>query len=238
MSCPDCVSGEFLPGQPTGVLSTQGAYLAAGTTQPSKRAIVLLTDIFGLPLKNCKIIADHFAKELGCDVWIPDYFAGRPIMSLNKMKAIERVAEPSLSVWDWFVKAIEEEKKYEKIGCVGYCYGGSAALRLGSKDFFKSIAIFHPGPFTVEDARSIKAATFWGCAAVDRAVSTKLLNETEALYAARKGTDTFVDYEIKIYEGTLHGFAIRPDLTNPAVKEAYEAALENTVSWFNKTLVV
>ena len=43
---------------------------------PSSRAIVLLTDVFGLPLKNCKIMADEFAKRVGCDVWVPDLFAG------------------------------------------------------------------------------------------------------------------------------------------------------------------
>ncbi|KAG6840738.1 hypothetical protein C0991_004756 [Blastosporella zonata] len=265
MSCPECLTGEFLPGEPTGVLSTQGAYLAAGPVQPSKRAIVLLTDIFGLPLKNCKIIADHFAKELGCDVWVPDYFAGRPVAPLSKMKMLERAVGP-MTTWDMicfvfgmipnvpaffasrpsvadaritsFVKAIQEEKKYDKIGCVGYCYGGSAAIRLGSTDLFQSVAIFHPGPFTVDIAKSIKAPAFWGCAAVDRAVSSTLLEQTEAMYAARKGTDSFLDYEFKIYDGTLHGFAIRPDLTNHVVKEAYDAAVEHTVSWFNKTLLV
>ena len=41
-----------------------------------KYAIVLLTDIFGLPLGNCKLMADRFAQELGCDVWVPDLFDG------------------------------------------------------------------------------------------------------------------------------------------------------------------
>ncbi|KAH0581390.1 Protein AIM2 [Termitomyces sp. J132] len=266
MSCPDCTSGNFLPGEPTGVLSTQGAYLAAGATQPSKRAVILLTDVFGLPLNNCKIIADHFAKELDCDVWTVDYFAGRPIMPLTKLKAMER-AGGHLSTWDWirfflfdllphipaffasrpsvadarileFIKVIRKEKKYEKIGAVGYCYGGSAAFRIGVTDHVQSIVIFHPGPFTVDFAKTIKAPAFWGCAQEDQFVSQKLIDETEAMYAARKGTDSFIDYAFKIYKGTLHGFAIRPDLTKPLVKEAYEAALVDAISWFNKTLVV
>ena len=81
MSCPDCLTGGFLPGEPTGSISTQAAYLApapADLTESSKRAICLLTDAFGLDLKNCKIMADNLAKELHCDVWVPDYFAGNP----------------------------------------------------------------------------------------------------------------------------------------------------------------
>lgn len=77
MSCPDCKTGGLLPGEPTGTLSNQGAYLApAPNHETSKRAIIFLTDGFGLPLKNSKILADNLAKELECDVWIPDYFAG------------------------------------------------------------------------------------------------------------------------------------------------------------------
>jgi carboxymethylenebutenolidase len=88
MSCPDCTKGGFLPGEPKGIISTQGAYFASAPSGKAvedgqgKRAIFLLTDAFGLPLKNCKIIADRLAEEVGCDVWIPDYFAGefRPFL--------------------------------------------------------------------------------------------------------------------------------------------------------------
>lgn len=45
------------------------------STQPTK-AIILLTDIFGLRMSNPKIVADHFAEQLGMDVWVPDFFEG------------------------------------------------------------------------------------------------------------------------------------------------------------------
>lgn len=83
MSCPDCVKGHVLPGETTGEYLTRSyggadAYFAAapGGSKDGGRAIVLLTDIFGLPMKNPKIMADRFARELECDVWVPDYFAG------------------------------------------------------------------------------------------------------------------------------------------------------------------
>jgi len=79
MSCPDCTKGDFLPGEPTGSINEefQGAYFSpAPGGELSKRAVLLFTDAFGLPLKNCKIIADEMAKRLECDVWIPDYFKG------------------------------------------------------------------------------------------------------------------------------------------------------------------
>lgn len=78
MSCPDCTTGDFLPGEPTGTTSTQGAYFAAGPQgdDASKRAVMLLPDGFGLPLKNSKILADNLSKRLECDVWVVDIYAG------------------------------------------------------------------------------------------------------------------------------------------------------------------
>lgn len=79
MSCPKCVEGHELPGEPKGSIQAdfQGAYFTPGSVADDKRAVILLTDAFGLPLKNCKIIADRVAQEVGCDVWVPDIFEGQ-----------------------------------------------------------------------------------------------------------------------------------------------------------------
>ena len=82
MSCEQCTQGHVLAGEPAGSI-VDGAYFhpapttaADGASPASTRAIVLLTDIFGLPLKNCKLIADELSKRVGCDVWVPDLFDG------------------------------------------------------------------------------------------------------------------------------------------------------------------
>lgn len=76
MSCPDCTSGNSLPGSPKGV-EENGVYLAKGSNQAATdKAIVILTDIFGLSIPNPKIIADVLAEQTGYDVWVPDVFNG------------------------------------------------------------------------------------------------------------------------------------------------------------------
>ena len=75
MSCEQCTQGYILEGEPEGTM-VDGAYFHAGPEGAPKRAVVLLTDIFGLPLVNCKLGADKISKRVGCDVWIPDLFAG------------------------------------------------------------------------------------------------------------------------------------------------------------------
>jgi len=86
MSCPRCQEGSILSGEPKGTIETGllgNSYFspapAAEANTPDvspKKVILLLTDAFGLPVNNCKIIADELAKKLGCDVWVPDYFMG------------------------------------------------------------------------------------------------------------------------------------------------------------------
>lgn len=124
MSCPNCVKGDFLPGEPTGTISIdfQNAYFAAGPrVGTSTRTVILLTDVFGLALKNCKIMADELAKRLECDVWIPDYFngktlsawlcpeyewrwlvfwPGRPLIPLDAMTLPDKPGV-RLTFWDW-----------------------------------------------------------------------------------------------------------------------------------------
>jgi len=80
MSCPKCQEGFVLPGDPIGTIDQDflGAYHASAPNgETSQRALIFLTDGFGLPLKNCKLMADNLAKRLECDVWIPDYFDGQ-----------------------------------------------------------------------------------------------------------------------------------------------------------------
>ena len=76
MSCPQCLEGFVLPGTATGSIQGDfsGAYLAPSPTSAStsndapRRAVVLLTDAFGLGIENPKIIADELAQRLECDV--------------------------------------------------------------------------------------------------------------------------------------------------------------------------
>ena len=83
--CENCVKGNVLPGTPTGSIThvnkyPSDVYLASRATKPAadgkKKAIVFLTDIFGLPLVNCKIMADGLNEKVGVDVYVPDLFNG------------------------------------------------------------------------------------------------------------------------------------------------------------------
>ncbi|KAL4251880.1 AB hydrolase superfamily protein [Abortiporus biennis] len=277
MSCEQCTQGFVLPGEPEGSM-VDGAYFHEGpstTTNTSddtdsskpKVAIVLLTDIFGLPLKNSKLIADEISNKVGCDVWIPDVFEGKYIVKAEEMEPLfpdragvgisflsylrfALLALPRIhlfyanrpSVVDAraksFIKKIRETKKYEKVGAVGYCFGGAIAVRIGSDPtVVDSIVIAHPGHISDAQIKDIKVPASWECAEEDMSFKTPQRNNAEAIFAARKDKPDYIDYEFKDYKGTFHGFAARPNLGLPEIVEAYNGALEQTVNWFKKTLL-
>ncbi|KAF9528133.1 Alpha/Beta hydrolase protein [Crepidotus variabilis] len=275
MSCPRCQEGTILEGEPTGSVlpDFHGAYFSPAPPASEgvdievnkKRAVLLFTCAFGLPLKNNKLMADEYAKRLGCDVWVPDYFLGRPLLPVDAMIVPDRAGVP-ITWWKWitfiitqgipnlgniinttnskadsrlegFINLVKEKKGYEKIGTVGYCFGGATCVRFGSKPaFVDSVVVSHPGPFTIQDVRRIQVPVAFVCAEEDVFFADKLRDQAEAELASRKGKDNFVDYEIMVYKGTAHGFANRPNLTLPEIKEAYEGALDQTTAWFKKTL--
>ncbi|KAL1700903.1 Alpha/Beta hydrolase protein [Schizophyllum commune] len=253
MSCPSCVRGVVLPGEPKGIMRsasdlTVDAYLAspkpaAEQWAPSTHAIVLLTDIFGLNLVNSKIMADRFSQELGCDVWVPNLFISwwtylkffwilitrLPTVLRNKpSKAAARATQ--------FIERIRGEYKYTSVGAVGYCYGGNVLYPIAATSLIQSAVLAHPGGYKDEQLRAIRVPVSWALAEDDDNIKQKQIDHAEAIFAERKGKADYVDYEFKVYPGTAHGFAARPNLAYPEVKAGYEGAFEQAVQWFKKTL--
>ncbi|KAG9043987.1 hypothetical protein FS837_008925 [Tulasnella sp. UAMH 9824] len=156
--CPDCLSGYILPGEPSGemvkaVTSSPEAYLSSKHTKPlqggQKKAIVLLTDIFGLPLVNCKILADAFNESVGVDVYVPDLFKGGPPITMEQLQPYHKDLPGEKLTWsekfsfmvkfitflpaflpnrpkfaniraEDFIRGLKEEKGYTDIGAIGY----------------------------------------------------------------------------------------------------------------------
>lgn len=52
----------------------------------------------------------------------------------------------------------------------------------------------------------------------------------------KEGSRNVQRFMLNLISGTVHGFATRPNLEVPVVKEAFEKSFEQTIAWFNKTL--
>ncbi|KAG6815851.1 hypothetical protein H0H87_010767, partial [Tephrocybe sp. NHM501043] len=140
------------------------------------------------------------------------------------------------SVVDARISKVSHISPFENFAVLTYCFGGSTAVRLGSTGLVQSVVICHPGPFSEAQAKAIKVPASWVCAEDDLFFNHAYRLQIEALFVEREGTDASIEYEFKDYEGTAHGFAARPNLALPKVKEAHEKAFQQAVDWFEKTL--
>lgn len=110
------------------------------------------------------------------------------------------------------------------------------AVRLGSTDLVNTIVVAHPGRLKPAQIQAIKVPTSWLLAEEDMAFKEKDVKTAQSFFKEQEGKPDHVDYEFKIWSGTAHGFAVRPNLEVPEVKAGYEGGLEQTVAWFKKTL--
>jgi dienelactone hydrolase len=124
----------------------------ANTSSP---ALLHITDIFGLPLLENRLLADSFAAN-GWLVLLPDLFAGDAI-SVEEQEA-------GLNLTEWFtlhptpaidaiinktIAYMREELGVESIGAVGYCFGGKYVPRfLKQKGGVNVGFIAHPSSLT------------------------------------------------------------------------------------------
>ena len=116
-----------------------------------------------------------------------------------------------------------------KVGCVGFCYGGSVSNMLAVRvpDLAASVP-FYGGQAPVEDVPKIKAPLLLHYARNDTRVNAGWPAYEEALKA------NGVEYTAYIYENTNHGF--HNDTTPRYDEEAAKLAWQRTLEFFEKHL--
>jgi len=133
------------------------------------------------------------------------------------------------------VEVLKETNGISKIGVCGFCFGGIVIGQIADSDFISTAVVAHPGDVSIDQWAKIHFPVSFICAEDDLSFPPKKANEVEAMLAARTGADKVV-YEFHEYKGTKHGFAARPALAFPKIKQAFEDANEQLISWFEKTL--
>lgn len=163
-----CNAPNLTAGEPRGVMrnltSSIGAYIAS----PSQRkkpssAVIYLSDIFGLPLINNKLLADAIAAA-GFLVVFPDLFGGDAV-------PVDAMGSPSWNMTAWrarhpvaaideivtaTIEAVSTELGYDSIGAVGYCFGGKYVARfLAEGAGLNAGFAAHPSGLTAEEVEGI-----------------------------------------------------------------------------------
>ena len=132
-----------------------------------------------------------------------------------------------------FVAAVEFLQSHAgctgRVGCVGFCYGGSVSNGLAVRVPDLAAAVpFYGGQAPTEDVPRIKAPLLLHYASNDNRVNAGWPEYEEALKA------NGVRYTAHIYEGTNHGF--HNDTTPRYDEDAANLAWQRTLEFFEKNL--
>ncbi|EAA32437.1 alpha/beta-hydrolase [Neurospora crassa] len=260
-----CLTGFRWSGTPTGtalpagsIPGTTNAVYKTGTNP--RVAILIIHDIFGWTFPNVRLLADHYAAEANATVFVPDFFGGfvcPPELVLEErwgeidiarfMKENAReVREPEIFA---FAKALKsaEGGGFEKVGAVGYCYGGWAIFRLAAaeheegsgdseghgKKLVDAVTTGHPTFVTKEDIER-----------VSKNVPVQVLApEFDQRYTEELKTHTFVTlqklgvpFEYSHFPGVHHGCFIRGDERKEGEREAMVRGKNAAVAWMKQWL--
>ncbi|KXG53223.1 Dienelactone hydrolase [Penicillium griseofulvum] len=202
-----------------------------------EKAILFVSDIFGI-YPNAQLLADEFANN-GYLTIIPDIFQGDAI-NVNDMVTGKanlpawlpnhqpaHVEPPIVST----LKYIRETLGVKKVGAVGYCFGGKYVCRFLKPGQIDVGYTAHPSFVTHEELGAIKGPLSISAAEVDSIFTTQLRHESEDILIKADQP-----WQINLFSGVSHGFAVRADLSDPKQKWAKEQAFCQAVNWFNQHL--
>ncbi len=124
----------------------------------------------------------------------------------------------------------DHELTHDKLGVVGFCFGGAMANTLAVRlpEIVDAAVPFYGGQPPAEDAEKIQGALLLHFAEHDERVNAGWPAWEEALKNAG------VDYEAHVYEGTNHGF--HNDTTPRYDEAAAKLAWRRTIEFFKRKL--
>ncbi|KAH7129901.1 putative cytoplasm protein [Dactylonectria estremocensis] len=242
-----CSVGVRHEGEPTGkfikINGTINAYLA---TPPADKAhkhagILYVPDIFGIWV-NSQLMADQYAAN-GYVCLVPDFFNGDQAPN-------PRPADFNIGSWlaggstgdnphtsaqtDAIVLAGIKALKdlgVTKVGAVGYCLGAKFLIS-NFKNGIDVGYVAHPSFVTEEELSSITGPLSISAAQTDEIFPLDKRIESEKILG--RGS---VPWQINVFSGVEHGFAVRGDMSDPVKRFAKEQAFFQAVAWFDQYLL-
>ncbi|KAE8702861.1 Alpha/beta-Hydrolases superfamily protein isoform 3 [Hibiscus syriacus] len=198
----------------------------------SKRAILLVSDIYGYEAPNLRKLADKVASA-GFYVVVPDFFYGEPYDSDKPDRPIAawlKDHEPVKGFEDakLIIDALKS-KGVSSIGSAGFCWGAKAVVELSKVALIQAAVMLHPSFVTVDDIKGVKVPIAILGAEIDQRSPPELIKQFEEILKANK-----VDNFVKIFPKCSHGWTVRYDVNDPIVVSCANEAHKDMLEWFTK----
>jgi dienelactone hydrolase len=242
---PCCVRGFEWSGTPEGRVEKIAGLDAYVTGDNSEAAILIVHDLFSWKFTNNRLLADHYAREVGATVYLPDFLAGEEmpidIMLQDRWNDVDFpaiFARNSVEIREPEVIACAKELRetYKKTAAVGFCWGGSFALRLAGArhqpPLVDCVSMAHPTLITKEDIEGIGVVPVQILAAeVDPTYTDELKVLT---FQKLQSVGTPFDYQH--FPVVQHGCLTRGDEKKEGERAAMVRGKNAAVAWFTQHL--
>jgi len=201
-------------------------------------AVVMLTDVFGLPSPDNLLLADQWAAA-GFATYAPDYLNGDALptdgnvtaWAVNHTEA--QTTPPLLAV----ISALKSHG-VKQIAATGYCFGGLYTARLVQNNTITVGTTAHPSSLDVPtDFVLMKAESHIPIeinnAELDTGFTPALALETDAVM----GDGQYLPgYFRRQFDGVGHGFAVRANASDPVQVAAKQGAFNTSLAWIKAHL--
>ncbi|PGH05031.1 hypothetical protein AJ79_06918 [Helicocarpus griseus UAMH5409] len=140
-------------GKPAGTEKVYGNVTTYVTGHTSNKAVLVVHDLLGWEYVNLRLLADHYAREVGATVFIPDFFHGSKLakgdvlsddFDKDELDSFLKKNSPEKSVSEALPLAENIRKKYKRLGAVGFGYGGWVVFMLGRKGAVDCASVAYP----------------------------------------------------------------------------------------------
>lgn len=234
-----CTTGFKHEGTAEGKIEKIGgynAYVSYPENKSTENAILILTDIFGHEFINSQLIADQYAAN-GYFVVVPDLFNGNAV-PVNIPEGFDlpgwlknytpKQLDPLV---DAVVKELKGKLGVKRLGGVGYCFGAKYVTRFLKDGQLDAGYFAHPSFVEADELKAITGPLSISAAETDNIFPAEKRRESEDILVGIKAT-----YQINLFSGVEHGFAVRGDISKKHVKFAKEQAFFQAVAWFDEYL--
>ncbi|KXS13738.1 hypothetical protein M427DRAFT_71130 [Gonapodya prolifera JEL478] len=248
-------------------LNGLACYVTTPESNSTPTSILICHDIFGWKMPNTRLITDALATE-GFAVFVPHFFNGFSAPAADSLDIAMAPAGtvgsvcPALSVVPSvayavltlkssygelvasFATFLKERHDINKLGSIGFWFGGRPSLLLGSTTppLADAVGQAHAGDWSTPPSKDAENLVVLGLiifSGQDRSIKDEdgagLIEAMEKRNKEEK-TKGWFDYHVHA-PSTIHGFAIQCNEDDPMQRAERDLALANTKAFFKKWLL-
>ncbi|KAK6461599.1 dienelactone hydrolase [Scheffersomyces coipomensis] len=224
-------------GESVGTLKTVAGLhsYVTGESYGVEKVIIILSDIFGLALKNNLLLADQLSALGKIQVIIPDILGGDGVESIEKFDRTTFFAAHGPHVTtplvNEFLKTYREEFKPKTLFGIGYCFGAYFTIENLSKDgLLDAGAVAHPSMVSKELIENLAKPLLISSGEADAAFTPELRELTIKILSEKKD----LRWQLDLFQGAYHGYAVKGDISVPLIKYAKEKTVIDQIYWFGQ----